>query len=102
MADPGVAVLPRGDIADDLDAVFCDENAIGIAGHIIVDVPCLSPAPIVAVDGAKTLFNAVIDRNAGKPFDREALELLKVGRLVEPYSHSLILDFGLATASFWK
>jgi hypothetical protein len=94
VANSGRAVLPGGDIADDLAIVFGHEDTGGIAGDIVVDVPRFAPFPIMAIDQAKMLFDAVVDGNAGKALDGEALEVLKVGRLVKAYSHPLILDFG--------
>src|SRR5215471_11549173 len=69
VADSGLAILPGGDVADNLAVVFRDENAGRFAGHIHVNMPSFAPSPVVAVDRPKSLFNAVVDGDALKAFD---------------------------------
>src|SRR4051794_21076491 len=88
------AILPGGDIADDLALFVGNENAGRIAGHVFIDVTRLAPTPIMMVDEAKPLFDAVIDGNADEALDGEAFQMFQVGWFVESYLHSLILDFG--------
>ena len=93
VANASGAVLPGGDVADDLAAVFRHKDAGSVAGNVVVNVAGLAPPPIVAIDDAKGLFNAVVDRDAGEAFDCEALQVEKVGGRVRADLHREFLDF---------
>src|SRR5262245_19672975 len=103
MAHAGGAVLPGGDVADDLTGVFGHKNTGDVAGDVVVDVAGLAPLPVVAVDRTERFLDAVIDRDALKAFDGETLEVGEVGWDVGADVHEIdfrfrMLDFGLGAS----
>src|SRR5262245_1921982 len=91
MPDPSVAILPGRDIADDLAILFGDKNARRFAGYIVIDMPRLSPPPIMAIDHTKALLDAMIDRYADEPLGRQTLQMFEVARLIRADMHVQVL-----------
>src|SRR2546421_4561123 len=81
VTDAGFAVLPGGDVADNLVVLFGDKNAGRVAGNIFVNVSCLSPPPIMTIDGTKSFFDAVINRDTEEAVGGKALEVFEICRL---------------------
>src|SRR5262245_56735117 len=107
MPDTGFAILPGCDVADDLAVIFSDKNARRIASDVNVNMHCLSPSPIVAVDDTELLLDAIVDRNADESFGGEALQMIQIARLIGADMHVCnlrlcILDFGLEAAVSWN
>jgi len=88
VTDSGCAVLPGRDVADYLTIIVRHENAGGIAGDVVVDVPGLAPLPIVAVDRSELLVNAVVDGNADEALGGEELQGFQIARLIGANSHA--------------
>jgi len=67
VGNAGLARIPvqvGGDVTNDLAIGLGHKCAGGIQSDIVVDVPRLSPAPIVAMEYAKPGFHELIERHA--------------------------------------
>jgi hypothetical protein len=62
----GLSVHLSGDITSDSSVDLGDKHSRRIRIDIVVDMPGLSPPPIVSAEEAKSIFHQVIQRHSGK------------------------------------